>query len=1460
MQERWDGVSQNVYTEYQGLVVLDHSGIDDPPETPQSFSHPRVMFNASQIPSIVANLEDPANAYEKSMLIKYVNTSTDGKLKSTDSIAAKAFEHTNYDTTLLRVIEAKAFYYAIYKNGAGSGISQDEARLRGYEAIYAMKNYILTFDVQWKASDQCRYYGDVMYTAALVYDWCYDLLTKDDKDQFRLGVQNLICDGTNNQPWLPGNTHDGRKLEGGFPALDDEYQSPLTGHGAEAQVLRDYFSFAIAIFDEDPSWYNYVGGKIYQDYIEPRNYFYTSGFYPDGSAVYNNYRYMCDLMNASLFKAIGVEFPYNAEDMATVVHGLVSMETYGNYQFATADGSGTSSYGQSRISGMVGDCGLVSAYLFDDEAALAIAYRYCHWQHSGEDIPRYNISTSQLGITAPLYFIFTSNNIQPGDDYRAKIDLVEYHGGFQQQIISRNSEDEDSVVVLMQGAQHLPGGHTHQNAGNFQIWYKGILTRDDGLYDGYGSEHHFGYHMAATAHNTLLIYNDRFKEQSTEGLSNPSNNYYNGGQRHDIGVSSGYDAWISNSAFSFGKLIGMQTDDETNPTYVYFGNDITNAYNSATVEYVERSFMTLYTGDEETPMVMFVFDNITATSANFQKTFLLQCATAPIVDAENKTVTVDNGEGKLVLTSVLGGDSFKAYGRTSKNGVVMPDEYFEANPKDYMAERFYLSQAYNKNTGTNGVNLLPGGSGSIGDASNDLSVVWGHVEIQPEVGNKTNQLMNVLYVTDSDGTPVTATPTLIEGTYLTGATFKNYTSVFVNDTMYSSDSLSFTTTGDGTMTYYVGGLASGDWKVAINGSPVLDENGEEKVFEVTDTGRMLTFEGDVGTVTLEPDQTNRPAGSGTIYYMLNGGTNPEGTVNYYVPAEGYILPIPTKAESKFCGWFTDAEFKNQITEIAPGTPAQKITVYAKWISPIAYADYTNGGKMTDYSNFSYNTEATNGNKTTWGIETDDNDYYLLWKNTVTGSIIQKNGAYADYANLSLQVSYTISLGRNGSDALLPLKLYMRDDANNRTYLNFFETDVLGNVYIGDGGKKAKIGEISSSGMTAFRFVLDFGNGIAIAYNEDGNEIVKVNMVDIGIKSYKDVGYTSYEEWFRNMGSGSSSMFALKGGGSGTIRIYGINITPGNVTDECSAFGPNSSRHNFGENAEVILEASTTDCTPGLIRYTCADCGLTKDIAVVSEIPHYSLTETVKDNKLTYACGECNHTFSPSAGVYFDGTNNTGNIMGSGNADNYTTVAGSSQPVMNGGAYELINKSGVDADIELWIPGKAPTLSGFSSSNNAKGVLSFKINALTTNRFDMNFYDTSVNSYTVPGEQHLTDAFFRISAPETNDDGTVTVKITGWDAKEIAKIQVESESSFFNEWLDVKIYIEFNKETDEIILSYYIDGEYLYTASRELTTKSNAINSVCISGSTANKGTGIKLDDIAFGFSPNANWDIPKKQA
>lgn len=1406
---RWDMKADIVYKERQELVPNPTNIYPAPKVSPKNYDHPRLLFNTSDIPAIVANMEKPENAKAYQRFMDQVSTFTDGKLTPTANITPAAFEHTNYNTSILRAIEAKALYYALFKNDSSG--TRDDAELRGYEAIYAMKNYLLTFDVQWDNSDQCRMYGEVMYYSALVYDWCYDLLTDDDKLQFRLGVQNLCCDGTSNNPGK-GTTHDGRKLEGGFPALAVEAQTPLTGHGAEAQVLRDYFSFSIAIYDEDPTWYSYVGGMIFNNYVEARNYFYSASYYPDGSAGYNVYRFVCDLYNAWLFKGMGVEIPYNDEDMATVIHGLLAMEINDNFMFATADGSGTSSQGQYRLNTTVGDAALISSYLFNDNVALTIAERLCAYEYNR------NGFSHQLGISCAYYLILTANDLVPAEDYREKISNVEYHGGFQQQVISRNDKSEDSVVVLNQGAQHYPGGHTHQNAGSFQIWYKGMLTRDDGLYDAYGSDHHFYYHMSGTAHNTLLIYNHNLAG-SPVGPANKTE-YYNGAQKYELSIPASYATWIASEKFSYGKLIGMSTDDEWNPSYVYFANNITNAYDVETVDYVERSTMTLYTGDAETPMVMFIFDNITSDKASYQKSFLLQCVEEPTINGN--VVTVDNGEGKLVLTSLLGADNIYAYGRTSKNGVPGGGDG---------SERFYLSGP--------GINLLPGGATMIGDKSSDLNIVWGHVEIQPDAVQTTDHLMNVLYVSDS-GTTVTATPELINGNHITGATFKNHTSVFVNDPMHNADVLSFTTTGEGTMTYYVGGISNGTWKVNINGVDIGEFFAEED-------GSMISFQGEVGEVTLTPGEDIRPAGTQPIHYNTEGGKLPDDAPQYYIMGEETELPIPTKSGATFEGWFTDKECTQKIDKI-PKDASERYILYAKWTAPIIYADYTQGGLISDYGDLTYTLEDSQGSFKM--INDDGGKNYLLWTTKANGSIIGKDGKFANYADESLQVSFTITLGRNGTDGLIPLELYLRNGAYDSSspyrYMNIFKTDTSGNAYLGKSNS-FKLGQVASSGYTSFRFVLDFEAGKVYGYDENAQTVVTAPMKDVGIPL--PPGYNTYADYFRSLSANGSSLFSLKGNGPGAVRVANISVWSGNISKSCKNFGPTSSAHNWNDGV-VIKEASKEDCTPGIIQYSCLDCKLTKETALVSSNPHASVVVSTENGKTVYSCSKCMCTLTLDSSYYLDG-NTLDNIVGVGNYKDFTTRPGTNQPLLSQGAYELINDTGNRGKLELWVPSLYSTFGGFSSEANALGFVSFKVNAYTDESYNFYFTDNSVNATRWSSEWCITDAFLTVTAPKTKD-GKTTVDLIGWDGIVLTSIEVDPTDKFTG-WIDVKACIELDPESDTITLHYYANNEYVASASRVLTTKSNAINSICINGYTSTVGSGIVIDDIIFGYSAEGKW-------
>ncbi|MDE7130743.1 MAG: InlB B-repeat-containing protein [Lachnospiraceae bacterium] len=79
-----------------------------------------------------------------------------------------------------------------------------------------------------------------------------------------------------------------------------------------------------------------------------------------------------------------------------------------------------------------------------------------------------------------------------------------------------------------------------------------------------------------------------------------------------------------------------------------------------------------------------------------------------------------------------------------------------------------------------------------------------------------------------------------------------------------------------------------------------------------------------------------------ITYKLDGGTNSGyNPSTYTVETETIVLKDPYKTNYIFDGWYKDAEFKEQVTQIPQGSTGD-ITLYAKWIekSNITNLEYT----------------------------------------------------------------------------------------------------------------------------------------------------------------------------------------------------------------------------------------------------------------------------------------------------------------------------------------------------------------------------------------------------------------------------------------------------------------------------------------------------------------------------------------
>ena len=717
---------------------MDTNTYAAPLSYPTAGQHPRLLMTKDTLPAVRAAMTDPANSSVAKSLVDTANVATSGVM-------------TEYSAGLLNCLRAKAFLYQI------TGV-----KLYGYDAIRMTKEFLSNFTTVGSSGDPCRKYGEIMYTAAIVYDWCYDLMTTVDRVQFISGVEHRVVCGSN--------------MEVGFPPSG---QWAFTGHGSERQILRDYLSFALAIYDEEATWYQFIGGRVYEEYVPIRNLYYEAGYYPQGVSVYLSLRFAADLWSAWLLESATGKMPYEAEGMQQVMHSVYAHIVNGGSEFFEEgddeNRSGTENLKQFALAGMI------SAYLFNDSTAMSWA-EFAGYSYIG----------------SPVYMILKSRGTPGSAAARYDgLDLIIYNGGWLGQTIAHSNWTSTGAAVMMKIGNHTTANHDHADSGSFQIYYRGLLAGDSGYYDKYDSNHHQNYHKSTIAHNSIVLQKGSTLIQQRRP-----------GEMKSMEPAS-YDRAWTNSQYQFGTTTGHAEGyldaEKTQPKYAYIAGDVASAYTS-TVSRLDRRMLAVYdTGNPDVPMYFFVYDNVTATDTSYQKVFLLHTKTEPTISGN--TVTVKNGEGKLVLQNVAGNCSISKIGGAGHNYDV--------------------------------------GGTQIATQNGEDDGYWGRAEIKTATGKANDIMLNVMYVCDGSKNPTGQTATaLASNTLVTGAVIGKVAAIFVNAADRRTTALTFTANGTGDLTYYVSGVKAGTWTVVAGGVP--------QTVTVTEDSGLLVFTAPAGQVSLTP--------------------------------------------------------------------------------------------------------------------------------------------------------------------------------------------------------------------------------------------------------------------------------------------------------------------------------------------------------------------------------------------------------------------------------------------------------------------------------------------------------------------------------------------------------------------------------------------------------------------------------
>ena len=752
----------------------------DAPVKP-SEDHPRLLLNKDTLVNVKRTLMLTGDKNSASVL-GYFDASVSGdailppaKYEGTNETVDTDDIH-NFSSGILDRIQAKALAYLVTGDA-----------YYGYEAIYYIKNYLKSLDIVQIASDQCREYGYVMYTAGIVYDWCYPLLTDLDKEQIIAGVENRICRYKNQI---------GAAMEVGFPPAG---QAVVVGHGAERQILRDYLAFATAIYGDNDSWWDYIAARVCNAFVPPRNYYYQSGLIHQG-AGYTKGRYISDLFSAWILLVAADYRPYVGQ--AEVTKGILGLEMAKGIVFNSGDHTGDG----ENLADYV-HLAYITAYVENDPVLLAQAN---YLKGAGALSGNFNYITS-VTFTA----LRGLSDLKPAEDRYEGMELIQYNGSPLGQYVIREAWDSvDTASVMMRIKEVYPGNHDHHDAGTFEIYYKGALTTDGGVYNNYGHVHTKYFHQATVSHNGLLIYNSAHKDDLS--------GWYSGGQEIKSTPSS-VTSWESGN-LDTGKVTGRQhgysDKDETSPLYAYIAGDITKAYAADTVNYVGRRMLTVYTGDEDFPMAFFVYDDITSDKKAFKKTFLLQISSdvAPVIDEKEQTVTTEHEGGKLILTCLS--DDVKIEGIGGRN----EGKYSAKASQNYMI---------------NGKQLSP-----KSNTADDKH--WGRVEISNEKDVDTIHFLNVITVTDAGSKKTASVRDVSSAEGVEGAVFdKKIVALFATSRERATSELSCKTSGSAEMSYYVSGVAEGEWTVTVDGKKIGS-------FEASAEGGLLTFTAPAGEVVISP--------------------------------------------------------------------------------------------------------------------------------------------------------------------------------------------------------------------------------------------------------------------------------------------------------------------------------------------------------------------------------------------------------------------------------------------------------------------------------------------------------------------------------------------------------------------------------------------------------------------------------
>jgi len=569
--------------------------------------HPRLMLRAHDIERIKNNL----SLRECSLSVSLLRELCEKEILCRGATP----DFGTYDLSEYLALEARAF-------SALLSCSESEARGAIESALFLLRNS--SFD---RGIMKARWSGHLIFVCAQVYDWCYRFLTDGEKEYVISKCEEMAE----------------KYFEMGYPPSK---QAAISGHGSEAQLLRDLLAFGIAVYDERPDIYDFCAGRILDEYVPSYDFMFSGGYHPQGPA-YGAYRYTCLLWSELLLYSMSGERVFTPK-LASLADSFIYMTRPDGEAVRMGDDFYETKAEYTRSAPFAVPMFFAWSYTgerrYRDIFLAGLDREYLLPSHRGIDY--YEGGSYGEGLFSPVVQLVWSNLskercgevLPPYKYFPSPVGMTVWNDGER--------------VIIMKAGELWGSNHDHLDTGCFQVYCNGPLATDSGMYDSYNTAHRKCYTIRTVAHNCLTV-SDPEKPLYGEWKEGAP---YDGGTRNPRSGKEPktLEEWKEN--YRMATVLSHAESD----SICEITADMTDAYVHTCRSAVRRMTWEPDRGERGT---LTVEDRVESLSADYTREFHIHCQSEPRIT--DRVAVIDNGACELhcrvispkeAVISALGGE------------------------------------------------------------------------------------------------------------------------------------------------------------------------------------------------------------------------------------------------------------------------------------------------------------------------------------------------------------------------------------------------------------------------------------------------------------------------------------------------------------------------------------------------------------------------------------------------------------------------------------------------------------------------------------------------------------------------------------------------------------------------------------------------------------------------------------